>query len=135
MSISFVRPLSVRLDLSGGDWLEVRERLGYGAQQKLATSGIKQMATAADNGAGNTFNVDLSAYQIERMLAYIVEWSARNPDGSPMKVSRDAFAALTQAAADEINAALDAHIEAMSAEGNVNTGRQPIDMPSLSAGG
>jgi hypothetical protein len=137
LSISFVNPTETRrYDLSGGDWIEVRDRITYGAKQRLQSSSLKSMSDSA--GGGTKIDIDFGVYKIERMAAYIVGWSARKPDGSPVKPDRDAFAALSEEAADEIDAALDVHIEARKAAAEAAEGNPtvpPIEMPSLSAAG
>jgi hypothetical protein len=121
MAISFVNPTEMRrLDLSDGDWIDVRDRITYGAKQRLDSVSIRSMV----QGDGPAkIDLDMSTFRIERMVAYIVGWSARKPDGSPVKPDRDSFAALSEQAAEEINEALDRHIEERSnevkaAEGN-----------------
>ena len=108
MAISFVEPDTRRLDLGDGDWIEVKVRLPFGAAEKLRTSGLVSMR--AEDGA-QKIDLDLGSYNLNRMVAYIVDWSARTPDGRPVKPSRDAFAALDERAAREITDALDRHIQ------------------------
>ena len=136
MAISFVNPAETRrLDLSGGDWIEVRDRLPFGSGERLRAGSLKSMS----GGAGETkFDMDLSTYNLDRMVAYIVGWSARRPDGSPAKAERDSFAALTEETAQEIRNALDAHIEARAEEAKQADGNPTaiaIDSPSWSAVG
>jgi hypothetical protein len=134
MAISFVNPTEMRrLDLSDGDWIDVRDRITYGAKQRLDSVSIRSMV----QGDGPAkIDLDMSTFRIERMAAYIVGWSARKPDGSPVKPDRDSFAALSEHAADEINKALDRHIEARAEEAKQADGGNPTPAstaPSLSS--
>src|SRR5688572_26780247 len=115
-----------RLELSDGDWIEVRDRITYGAKQRLDSVSIRSMV----QGDGPAkIDLDMSTFRIERMVAYIVGWSARKPDGSPAKPDRDSFAALSEQAADEINEVLDRHIEARAEEAKQADGGNPTRPP------
>jgi hypothetical protein len=116
MALTFVNPTETRrIDLSDGDWIEVRDRITFGAKERLGSISIRTMTQSEGDGP-TKFDLDMSTYKIERMAAYIVGWSARKPDGSPAKPDKSAFGALSEAAADEINEALDRHIEARAEE-------------------
>lgn len=136
MPITFVDPDTRTLQLSGGDWLEVKTRLTYGAAQRLGSVSLKSLQ---NDGGAQKFDIDLSTYKIERMAAYIVDWSARTPDGRKVAVSRDAFAALDPVAAEEINDALDRHIEDTLRTAPEPEAENPtvavIDSPSWSVNG
>ncbi len=133
MGIEFVNPTETeRLPLTDGAWIEVRNRITYGAKQRLDSVSIRTMSSEAGDGGGTKIDIDMSVFKIERMAAYIVAWSV------PAKPDRDAFSALREESAEEINAALDAHIErqaqkASAAEGNPTV--TPIESSSRSADG
>jgi len=109
----FVEPDTTRLELTDDDWIEVKSRLDFGERNALASAGLKQQGTLS-NGGSPEFTIDLAAYKIERMLAYLVEWSFRDRDGDRVPVTRATVNALDPDTADEIDAALDAHIEAQT---------------------
>lgn len=127
MGLSFVNPSDTRrLDVGDGDWLEVRNRITYGAAERLRAVSLKSMAT----DAGQTkIELDMSTYNIERMAAYIIDWSARKPDGGKLPPTRDSFAALEEPAAEAVNAALDRHIERLTSE-REQSGGDPTARPT-----
>lgn len=117
MGIRFVRPESTRLPLSEGHWIEVKEKLPFGESERLRGMNFQLRASSDSFGKGagqDDLRIDMSAYKLARMEAYIVDWSARDDQDKPVKVSRDALAALDQESADEIEAAIDAHIEGLA---------------------
>lgn len=101
----------VRLELSDGDWIAVRRELSYGQQRRLAASGLTGIDQAA--AEGQRLQVDLAAYDLERLALWVLDWSFRDADGDHVAVSREAIANLHPDTAAELNAALDAHIEAL----------------------
>jgi hypothetical protein len=110
----FVEPETTRIDLSDSDYIEVKSRLDFGERNALATAGLKQAGTLG-NGATPEFTIDLAAYKLERMLAYLTDWSFRDRAGHLVPISRATVNALDPDSADEIDAALDAHIEGQAA--------------------
>ena len=110
----FASGATARLDLSDGDWVLVRAELTYGQQRRLAASGLTGIDASAT--AGERLKVDLAAYDLERLCTWVMDWSFRDADGDRVTVSREAIEALHPDTAGEINAALDAHIEALEAK-------------------
>lgn len=106
----FASGAAVRLELSDGDWVLVRAELTYGQQRRLAGAGLTGIDASAT--AGERLKVDLAAYDLERLATWVMDWSFRDADGDRVTVSREAIEALHPDTAAEINAALDAHIEA-----------------------
>ena len=97
----FVIPNTVRLELSEGDWIEVKERLTYGEQQALAGASLDKMTPGSTDIA-----INLQRYDIMRLDTWIVRWSFCDANGKAVKKTRDAIAALDPATAKEINDAL-----------------------------
>ena len=110
----FARGDAVRLELSDEDWILVRAELSYGQQRRLAASGLTGVDAAATEG--QRLKVDLAAYDIERLVTWVMDWSFRDDDGDRVPVSREAIEALHPDTAAEVGAALDAHIEALEAK-------------------
>lgn len=110
----FVAPTTARLGLTDGDWVEIKERLSFGETQALTAATLAQSGNLA-GGEAPTLQLDLAGYKVERLCAYLIDWSFRDADGRAVDVSRAAIMALDPATADEIDAALDAHLEAMGA--------------------
>ena len=107
----FVIPNTVRLELSEGDWIEVKERLTYGEQQALAGASLDKMTPGSTDIA-----INLQRYDIMRLDTWIVGWSFCDANGKAVKKTRNAIAALDPATAKEINDALSAHVEKTQAE-------------------
>jgi len=110
----FASGAQVRLELSDGDWISVRQELTYGQQRRLAAAGLTGIDEAATEG--QRLRVDLAAYDLERLVVWLLDWSFRDADGDRVEVSRQAIEALHPDTAAEINAALDRHIEANEAK-------------------
>jgi len=104
----------VRLDLSDGDWVLIRTELTYGQQRRLAHSGLTGIDRAA--AEGEQLKVDLAAFDIERLVTWLLDWSFVDADGERVVVSREAIEALHPDTAQEIDAALDAYLEGQAAK-------------------
>ncbi len=111
MSSRFVKPETVRLDLSGGDWIEIKAALTNLEQRRMTTAGLRQETTLTGMTTGQV-NIDWVAAQMARQEAYLVEWSFRGEDDKPVAVSRVTIGALDPDTSAEIDAALDAYITA-----------------------
>lgn len=110
----FVDPGVTKIDLSDGDWIEVRDDLTWGAKQKLASAGLGGMQ-GFDSGdlATVKMDIDFAAFEIERVVAWVVDWSFRDANDKPVQVSRAAVERLDEETANEIRAALDVHVKAI----------------------
>ena len=111
----FASGAAMRLELSEGDWVLVRQELTYGQQRRLAASGLTGIDPAVTEG--QRLRVDLAAYDLERLVLWVMDWSFRDDDGEPVVVSREAIEALHPDTARELNEALDRHIEAQEGKG------------------
>jgi hypothetical protein len=110
----FASGAAVKLPLSDDDWVLVRAELTFAQQRRLAAAGLTGVDTTAT--AGDRLKVDLAAFDIEKLVTWVMDWSFRDGDGDRVTVSREAIEGLTPEAAQEIAAALDAHIEAQAAK-------------------
>ena len=113
----FVVPSTVRVDLSDGDWIEIKERLTYGEQQRLSSSALTRMISGEDAG----IELDFEKHSLMRMETWLVDWSFVGPNGKPVGITRRAISALDPDTAAEIDAAITAHIEALEAAKNPPT--------------
>lgn len=110
----FASGAAVRLDLSDGDWVLVHAELSYGQQRRLAAAGLTGVdASAAE---GDRLRFDLAAYDIEKLVTWVMDWSFRDEEGARVDVSREAIESLHPDAAAEIAGALDAHIKELEAK-------------------
>jgi hypothetical protein len=107
----FVTPDTVRLPLSDGDWIEVKQRLTNGERRRLNSAALgKSMPLGAEV---TEIAVDFAEMGTARALTYIVDWSLED-DGHRVPFTREAFLSLDEETAAEIDAVLDAHIETIA---------------------
>lgn len=110
----FASQQTTTIALSQDDWLEVRDELSFGRQQKLAGAGIGGLQ-GFDGGdlANVTMDLDVGAFEIARIMAWVTDWSFRDAAGKRVELTRAAVENLLPETADEIRLALDAHVKAV----------------------
>ena len=101
----FVTAESVRLDLSDGDWIEVKEQLSYG-----------DMQTVASKARG-----DFTAGSLYFVAAALLDWSLVGADGKHVNIESDAaklaaLKAMTPQAFAELDAAIAKQYEMVAEE-------------------
>lgn len=128
--MKFVAPETVRLTLSDGQWIEVKKSLSAIEEKRYRSAGMKRMShRKGDNDEPtNEVEIDWTAMALARVVTYLVEWSARDEKDRQVPVSRDTIGQLDQESFDEIDTAIQAHIEQMDAEKKARSGK-----PSLTA--
>ena len=112
----FVVPNTVRVELSDGDWVELKDRLTYGEQQRLASSALTRMTNSGGADAG--IELDFENHSLMRMETWLVDWSFVGLNGKPVSITRAAIAALDPDTAAEIDAAITKHVEEIEAAKN-----------------
>ena len=108
----FVRPETVKLDLTQGDWLLVKKRLTAGEQRHAFARIVKRMEL------GEKTQIDPEATGLATMTAYLLDWSLCDETGAGVPI-RDQPSSLVEAALlaldpdsfREIHDAIQAHIE------------------------
>lgn len=108
--LRFVQPEVVRLDLSDGDWLDVRKELTTGEARKAMARTIKTMR------ADGRIEPDIEMVGRAEISAYIVDWSFVDGKDKRVPFSESALDNLTQADYAEIETAVRAHIAAVEEE-------------------
>jgi hypothetical protein len=112
-----VRPETVRLPLSDGDWIEVKKRLTAGEARAVMGRMVKTMTPGE--------KIELDPLQVGRSkaLEYLVDWSLIGPDGKSLVIrdqSREAIGQLLDSLDEdsfaEITKAIETHEKAMEAE-------------------
>ncbi len=72
----FVSPETVRLELSDGDWIEVKRRLTYGESQRLASAGLTSVKGERPQDA--EVGIDLERYNLTKLEIWLTDWSLRD---------------------------------------------------------
>lgn len=106
----FVRPQVTRLELSDGDWLEVRRELTVGEQRTAMSKIVKTMR------ADGRIEPDLQQVGKAEIAAYILDWSFTDENDKRVPYSDAALDNLTTSAFQEIETAVRAHIAAVEAD-------------------
>jgi len=110
----FTKLETTRLEFRFG-WVEIKTRLSFGEEQDLIAAMMHQSGNAV-SGEPLQIEMDLSGHKIARMLAYLVDWSARDEFGNRMIITPTTIAALDPRIGHEIDAALDTHIDALAVD-------------------
>lgn len=105
MKLRFVQPDVTRIDLGDGEWIEVKRELTAGEQRRAMTSMIGRI----DLKGSVTPNLDMLGKA--EVLAYLVDWSARDAADKPVPLTEDALDALAPASYKAIAEAVEAHIK------------------------
>jgi hypothetical protein len=105
--LRFIVPNTKRLDLSDGDWVEIKEQIGYGEAQRLSGAMLRTVKTAAGD---NEVGVDFARYAVLKLQTWLVDWSFRDEADKPVPLSPAAIENLDPEAAEAINDAIDAHL-------------------------
>lgn len=117
----FVQPDVVRLEVSDGDWLDVKKRLTVGEERAAF-----QQIVGEVNIDGSWRKPNFEMIGLAEVAAYIVAWSFVDPQGRAVPFSLQALQNLEPASYREIEAAIDAHVKrveaARSAEKNASDG-------------
>jgi hypothetical protein len=120
----FVIPETKRLDLSDGDWIEVKSQLAYAENERLKVAGLSPRQRANAIGEDNPeLSLDLAGYNLARLEMWLTEWSFRGADDRPVAISKASIAALDTDTAAEIHAALDAYLVERDAEKKAGNGQ------------
>lgn len=103
MGIHFVTPETIRLPLSGDDYLVIKRRLSHGEREEMMGRLVPTLTP------GEPLHVDAKEIRTGKVLAYLVGWSAAEP------IDADTIKNLDTESFDEIERAIDAHLETESA--------------------
>ena len=89
----FVGVGTVRIELSDGEWIDVKEELSYGEQQRLAGGAMSKITGFGPTGSPE-LGLDLEAYTLQKMFVWLADWSFTDGQGNKVPVSKDAIGAL-----------------------------------------
>src|SRR4030065_405384 len=111
----FVKLNTVRLVLSEGDWIDVKEELTYGEEQRMAGVGLTSLRTPEQVGnepvRPHEIGINLELFNIEKILMWCLDWSFVDENDKRVKLDRSSVSALQPETAQEILDALMAHVE------------------------
>lgn len=114
MGSRVVRPDTVTLSISDGDWILVKARLNHGEQQKAFEHRF------ISDVSGQRVNLALAG--METITAYLLDWSLTGPDGQllvikgqPLDVVEGHLNRIDPESVAEIRDAIDAHVRAKTA--------------------
>jgi hypothetical protein len=110
----FVKPETVRIDLPGGEWIDVKKQLTKGERDKVNAMLIKEVRS------DGRMTPDFEMMSKAEALGYIVDWSLT--DGGqkiPIESDADKLSAINSMSVegfDAISDAIAAHVKAIDAE-------------------
>lgn len=113
---AFVKPETVDIQLSEGDWIRVKKYLASGEEKRLQGAGLVALRSTQQEEARSAFELDFVRLGLATIEAYVVEWSFTDFDGNQTKPTPENIAALDPSIEREITAALKAHLERMAGE-------------------
>lgn len=99
----FVPPEVVRLELSDGDWLDVKKRLTAGETRRVFTRLVKTYT------AGDKINLDPELVGKTKILEYVIGWSFVDRSGIVVPFSESAIDSLDEDTYREIGEAIEQH--------------------------
>lgn len=114
----FVDPSeTVDLKIGIGDhWVRAKRELSYGESASLAGAMMGKVNAAGLSGKGEgdaEIGLDSKKFAIERLYAWLVDWSLTTKDGKTAKITRSAVENLRPSVAQAIGDALDKHMESL----------------------
>ncbi len=110
----FVKPDVVRVDISEGDWIEIKKQLTVGEEKQVSAKSIRQMGGRLGEEDAR-WDIDPAVFAFARVEAYLVDWSfaEEDDDGNlkPVELTAESIRALDEASFNEIDEAIDKHIK------------------------
>lgn len=103
-----------RLDLPGGDWIEVVDTLTAGESRRLRGAGLNyRMEQSTKNGDDQKVAVglDLATMDFEKVLVRVKNWSLETGEGNTLQINRENIELLPEELFDEVVKSIDAFVE------------------------
>jgi hypothetical protein len=110
----FVTTATARLDLSDGDWVEIKRELSVGERKKLEASPMNSVRPGEHVKTDPNdveMGLDWGRYYLVKLQVYIVAWSFEDASGKSVRVTADAINNLDSDTAEEIMEAINQHEE------------------------
>ena len=119
--VRFVQPSRVRLHLTEGDWIDVKKNLSYGETVSLQGAAMTAVEAKTFFGGGDGSDdgmarIDVARGAVEVIHTWLLDWSFKDNEDRPVKITRDAIRALDAETAGEIHSALSRHMEDVAEE-------------------
>lgn len=119
-----VKPETVRLPLSEGDWIDIKRTLTVGEERDIIARSVREVRP------DGSYKLDDQAFSFTAAAIYLVGWSFLGLDGQPIKwpatKSLDArvevLRTLDSSTLGEIETALAGHRDAQEQEKNAQAG-------------
>lgn len=111
----FVKPKTVRLELSDGDWIEIKDELNVGEFRDAAGAGLSRAVASETKEGDLEYITEFGEFAIKRAAIYLVDWSFVDADGDEVELTFDAVRQLDNETFEEIEEAIDKHVEAKQA--------------------
>lgn len=118
----FVSTKTKRLDLSNGDWIDIKARLNIDEQKALESSPM----TSVRQGAGGAtpeeaqrnaeIGLNWGGFYMTKLITYIVDWSFTDDAGQPVACTAAAIRALDPDSADECTEAINTYLNEVAQE-------------------
>jgi len=127
----FVQPDTVRLDLSDGDYIDIKKELNAGENRRVFGRLVKDMR------AGEAITLEPEQVGLTKIVEYLIGWSFTDGDGRSVDLSEGAINNLDQDTYREISDAIDSHeakvISERLSRKNGKAGTLPSEAISVSA--
>lgn len=112
---AFVAPVTKQIFLPGDwseEWIEVKEKLSYGEEQRLASASLTSVQLAPGRTADDATQIglDMEKHAIERIALYVTEWSLKDHTGRVLPVTKQNIKNLDPSVAEMITSILDDHV-------------------------
>lgn len=127
----FVVPETKRIDLRDGpdgekNWIEIKKELTKGEDSTFRTRAMKAKVQPGETQGTVAVEIDWKLLALARVEAFLVDWSAKGPNGKDLPVTPEAIAALAPESFDEIDESIQAHIAALEAEKKQPSGNRSL---------
>ena len=121
----FVTPETVRIDLDG-EWIEIKKELSIKDRRHITLGSIKSVRE------DKSYDIDAEKMSMVKVQTYLVDWSAVDAKQNKLPITAATIGNLRPEMFERIEAAIDAHVEALEVEGKATTGATAPDTTSPS---
>lgn len=113
---------TVRYSLKDDDWVVIKKYLDAGEDLEVSGAGLARMGTeGTDEGQQPSYKLDWKRLKLQRIVAYVKEWSFVDFAGKPLRVTFDNVSRCSTEVIAELDEVIDRHKAAMEQEKNVQS--------------